>query len=181
MRLAAIIALALAACVAPRHDRGGVRVFAPQPTADEIRALVERYEPAIIARLGTSWSAPYTIRVCRLPSGRVADTNDATRAVRVSERLTGGTPLAEAVLHELVHVHAVGRWEDLPFAVQEGLAHWVSLSLLRGVTEYGGPQPDPAALALALSLSREEFQRREDTSDIEQAATWIASALTKSR
>lgn len=180
MKLAAILFLGLAACSAPRQGiitRGGARVFAAPEAAERLHAIADRYEPQVIQLLGTAWTAPYTIEVCEPGSDRLGSACDQTKEVKIAPRALERDDLAKLLVHELVHVHAIAHWNDLPYAVQEGLAYWVSGVIVDGVRTYSGPQPSHAALRQALTITREDYQSMDDTRAVNQAATWLASWL----
>lgn len=145
------------------------------------RALLLKHaqelEPRVVALLGTEWTSPFEVRVHELEGCR-AETRRGDRRVTVDpDSFDDG--LRMTVAHELVHVHATGRWAGLPRGVEEGLAYWVAARVTGLAEEYEGPEPCPEALRAALTLDDQGYDELHELerADVHQAAAWLASRL----
>lgn len=179
-RAAALLLLGLAACGAPRlgTSRGGAHIFAPPEDVARLRSIVEQYEPRVIDELGSRWPYSYAIEVRDIgPRVQGVADDDSKRVCLSPSAVDDHERTPEVLVHELVHVHAIGHWTELPYALQEGLAFWLSLSLVQNVKVYSGPPPDPENLWRALTITADEYQSSDDTRGVDQAATWLASRL----
>lgn len=176
--VAVAIVAALAGCSTLRSARpGGASVADPA-----LHAAVARLEPAVTRALGARWPWEYEVRVAPVDRGFLAETRDSDRRVTIALATTTREDLDEVLAHELVHVHAVGRWESLPYGVQEGLACWVAAVAVGRAAEYRGPPPSPEYLRRALTITAAEYLAlRGDTAEVDQAATWLASFLAPAR
>jgi len=173
--------LVLGACASPRPTlevpRSLARVEAG-PEASRLLELVGHLEPLVLEALGTAWPRPFVVRVAPVDGGR-AETRLVDRRVSIDPgALDEGLPMT--VAHELVHVHASGRWDGLPRGVEEGLAYWIAgLATGEHVGPYSGPEPDAGALLEALTATDEQYRALEPArrGAVHQAAAWLAAGL----
>jgi hypothetical protein len=172
MRAAFLSFVILLGCTAPRavgeQPLLGAAVHDPR-----LVEIVAELEPKVIEILGTRNPKQCVVRV-----GESRWRAEARgRFITVSEQAFVVPGLRNVIAHELVHVHAVGRWARLPSVLQEGLAFWVAARATGEATAYEGPLPDPDALLDALSLTYEQYHDSERARDIDQATAWLASYL----
>src|SRR5262249_34412948 len=102
--------------------------------AERCAAALARADPLVRKALGTS-RAPPEIELVAKPTqpGPIKGYNTKTRIVLQS---TEG--LEESLCHELVHWHSVGRWDRLPYGLEQGLAIVLSM-ILTAEDENGTP------------------------------------------
>ena len=167
---AAFLASVTAGCAAPLALREeGQRAL--------LLEHVQELEPRVVALLGTEWARPFEVRVHEIEGCR-AETRRGDRRVTIDpDSFDDG--LRMTVAHELVHVHATGRWAGLPRGVEEGLAYWIAARATGLAEEYEGPEPCPDALRAALTLDDQGYDELHELerADVHQAAAWLASRL----
>lgn len=135
--------------------------------------MIEEVEPRVVALLGTSWPLPYEVRIAE-PSG---DWNAETRTSDRRVTIRPGQLEAWRLAHELVHVHASGRWDGLPGVVEEGLAYLVGELAVGRKPEIVPPSPEALRLALTMSYGRWLTLDDERHHAVKNAAMWLALQL----
>lgn len=152
-------------------------VFLTHPRSVEVAAMIERLEPRVCSLLGTHFDHDFAVVVRLLYQNR-GETDRLTRTVSIDPSAFDSR-LDETVAHELVHVHAVGRWANLPGVVEEGLAYWVAALATGRASSYGGPEPSAGELLEVLTAEYGDYLAAPDDvrARMNQAASWIASRL----
>lgn len=134
----ACVFFSLAACqvLPPEHVivSAAGRVSADSPSrAREVALLLERLEPAVVARLPEARSRSVAVWVQESPAlyrssqrayqdadGFYSDSEDRIHLREAADSLE------RTLAHELVHAHLRGAWRELPGTLEEGLCDHVS-------------------------------------------------------
>ena len=178
--------LLLSACTAlppaVRETPVGVVFAKNEALAEQGAAALEKHDARIRSLLGTSRYPPV------IEVGWTRSDRDKLAAFTSEQRIVvqhqwGGAPttpevVEELVVHELLHWHATGHWDGLPYVVEEAMVQLLTRLLVTEKLPLLQP-PELATLERALSIDQAGYFNCElrAKGELELAALWYVEGL----
>jgi hypothetical protein len=180
--LAAVL-IGITACQAPRTLESGALLRVPEEYRFQLSEAIERLEPLVIEILGTEWPWRYEVSVESGMESRGETTRWFSRSMKIRESsFLNKDDLDFVITHELVHIHVMGEWEELPLIIEDGVANWIAGTIvgLCGPT-WKGSLPTPIGLRQALTLEYDEYQALDPDLKrfVDHAAMYIGSGMVE--
>ncbi|MEQ1893044.1 MAG: hypothetical protein ABL998_10910 [Planctomycetota bacterium] len=169
----------LAACRGPliQGSGSGARIRPPGPTADAVRCIVDEYEKKVIQILGTRYDREYVIEILPENEEIIGEVDKTSRRLLLGKRgIATEHDMTHTVIHELVHVHATGLWEEAPDMLEDGFAHVIAHLLTDGLEQLSGGPPTVDEYLEVLTLDYQRDFRPASPERTKQLA-WNATCL----
>ena len=172
-----ILLFLLVACRGPliQGSGSGARIRPEGPLAERVRQIVAEYETQVVGILGTRYDREYVIEILPEDDEVVGEVNRPSRRLRIGKRgIATDEDLTRTVIHELVHVHAVGLWEEGPDLLEDGLAYLVAALLMGDLDQLSGGPPTVNECLEVLTL---DYQRDYLAATLERSSELTRNAL----